>query len=675
MIGSLQSDDAGGLLRRYGQRMRAADGSAGGRWHSSLVADLCLTAALLIAVELEVVLGGLGADCAALAAVATLPLAVRRWMPVVSFASVAVVAPTLDRALGVPWGEDANALVFLILLASYSVGAHAPPQRSLAAMLGAVAWLAALEALWGDGEDYAFLLLLVGVPWLSGRGVRAYRVQAARLRKLAARLEEERAVSERVAVARERHRMAHETHDAIAHAVGEMVLQASGAEQVLAREPDRARRALAAIQRTGREAVDELRQVLGILRATEADPRSEDCVPAFDPTSRRRYWPASAETGLALLVLAVGVGYALDAADLAGHRAAGVVLQPAAAAAVALRPRRPFAAFGLSVAAFAGEALLVDGNPGSPAVIASLLLVTYSAAAVADRRQVVIVAALALGVPALVALVATDGDAVDLLLPIAIFGIPLAAGRAVGVYRRQAEELRILTRRLASERDARARLAVLNERARVARELHDSVAHAISVMVLQAGAADQVLDRAPDRAGDALRAVQDVGREALDQLARLLGLLDSADGRPPLAPHPGLADLERLLETVRRAGLPVRLRTLGDPDPLPAAVDGAAYRVIQEALTNALKHSGAAPTEVTVRYAGDGVGLEIVDRGRRSRASRMPAGHGLAGMRERIERHGGQLHAGPAADASGFAVSAFIPLAPAREIDAERIHA
>jgi signal transduction histidine kinase len=278
-------------------------------------------------------------------------------------------------------------------------------------------------------------------------------------------------------------------------------------------------------------------------------------------------------------------------------------------------------------------------------------------------------------VPALVALLAADGDAADLLLPMAIFGVPLFAGCAVSVYRRQGEELRIVAERLARERDARARLAILDERARVARELHDSVAHAISVMVLQAGAADQVLDSAPDRACEALRAVQDVGREALDQLGRLLGLLDSGDGRAPLAPHPGLADLDRLLATVGRAGLPVRLRTLGAPERLPAAVDGAAYRVIQEALTNALKHSGAAPTEVTVHYAVDGVGLEIVDRGGRSEASGMPAGHGLAGMRERIERHGGQLHAGPAAGRSGFLVSAFIPRAPAREIDAERMHA
>jgi hypothetical protein len=144
--------------------------------------------------------------------------------------------------------------------------------------------------------------------------------------------------------------------------VGE-VLQASGAEQVLVREPERARRARAAIQRTGREAVDELRQMLGILRATDADPCLADSAPAFGPASRRRYWPASADVALALLVLALGVGYALDAGDLAGHRAPGVLLPLAAAAAVALRRRSPFAALGLSVAAYAGEALTVDGGP------------------------------------------------------------------------------------------------------------------------------------------------------------------------------------------------------------------------------------------------------------------------------------------------------------------------
>jgi signal transduction histidine kinase len=253
--------------------MRFTHGSAAGRWRSSVVEDVCLTAVLLAAAELEVVLDGLGADCAALAALATLPLALRRRLPILSFACVAVLAPTLDRGLGTPWGENANALVFLVLAASYSVGAHAPLRRSLPAVVGATAWLAALDAIAGDGQDYAFTVLLLGVPWLSGRGVRRYRQQAVRLREVAERLERERAVSERVAVARERQRMAHETHDAIAHAVGEMVLQASGAEEVVERDPQRARKALAAVQHTGREAVNELRAALSILRSRSGTTR------------------------------------------------------------------------------------------------------------------------------------------------------------------------------------------------------------------------------------------------------------------------------------------------------------------------------------------------------------------------------------------------------------------
>jgi signal transduction histidine kinase len=232
----------------------------------------------------------------------------------------------------------------------------------------------------------------------------------------------------------------------------------------------------------------------------------------------------------------------------------------------------------------------------------------------------------------------------------------------------------VLAQRLARERDARARLAVLDERARVARELHDSVAHAISVMVLQAGAAEQVLDTEPEQARAALRAIQQVGREALEHLATLLGLLRATDDRPPLAPRPGLADLERLLAAVRQAGLPVRLKTIGQPGPLPAGLDAAAYRVIQEALTNALKHSGAASTEVTVRFAAHGVQLDIVDAGTSS-PQEPTGGHGLAGMRERVAHHGGRLRAGPGVGGSGFAVSAFLPYAPPPRVDSKRVHA
>jgi signal transduction histidine kinase len=639
--------------------------------------DVGLSMVAFAAAELEVLLKGLGPDCAALAALATLPLALRRRLPVVAFGCVAVLALTLVRALNAPWAENANALVFLVLLASYSVGAHAPLRHSLPALLAAVAWLVALDALWGDGEDYGFVLLLFGVPWLSGRGVRRYRRQADELRDIARRLEQERAVSERVAVARERHRIAHETHDAIAHAVGEMAMQASGAELVLEREPERARRALGAIQDTGREAVRELREVLGVLRSADDEvspPFLDGASPPPAPASTQSSWPPFVDAGLALILLSLGVAYASSDAVFAGARWAAMLVQFAAATAIVLHQRRPRPALALSLAAYTGEGILVGGNPGSPATIAAVLLATYSAGADADRRAAIIAGLLALGVPIAVALVAARADAAD-VLPFAIIGVPWLSGRAVTAYHRQSEALRALTATLLRERDARARLAVLEERARVARELHDSVAHAISVMVLQAGAAEEVLDRTPDQARQAIRAVQAVGREALHELGTLVGVLSPSDGHPPLAPRLGLGNLHGLLAAVRQAGLPVRLRILGNPEPLPAAVDGAAYRVIQEALTNALKHSGAAPTTVTLHYAPDGVQLDILDRGTLPVSSAAAVGHGLAGMRERVSRHGGELHAGPASDASGFAVSAFLPLAAAPDDHSEQVHA
>jgi signal transduction histidine kinase len=277
-------------------------------------------------------------------------------------------------------------------------------------------------------------------------------------------------------------------------------------------------------------------------------------------------------------------------------------------------------------------------------------------------------------VPAALALAVGGADLADVALPVAIVGIPWLSGRAVAGYRRQSQELSLLTARLARERDARARLAVLNERARVARELHDAVAHAVSVMVLQAGAAEQVLEGDPALARAAIRAVQAVGREALDQLGSLLGLFAAPDQRPELTPRPSLAQLDGLLATVRQAGLPVEATTFGNAEPLAPALDGAAFRVIQEALTNALKHSAAAPTEVTIRYAADGLHLAIVDAGAPPHFI-ASGGHGLAGMRERVMHHGGRLRAGSAPDGSGFVVSAFLPYSATLRADRERVHA
>lgn len=217
---------------------------------------------------------------------------------------------------------------------------------------------------------------------------------------------------------------------------------------------------------------------------------------------------------------------------------------------------------------------------------------------------------------------------------------------------------------LERQREDEARRAVAVERGRIARELHDVVAHHVSVMVVQAGAARRVLVAHPDQATEALASVEAVGRQALDELRRVLGVLRSvpaADGTDDRAPQPGLDAVALLAEQVREAGLPVDVQVEGDVRPLPVGVDLSAYRIVQEALTNALKHAGPARASVTLRYGADGVELEVVDDGRGA-ASPAGNGHGLLGMRERVELFGGELKVGPR-PGGGYAVRARLPVA------------
>jgi signal transduction histidine kinase len=255
-----------------------------------------------------------------------------------------------------------------------------------------------------------------------------------------------------------------------------------------------------------------------------------------------------------------------------------------------------------------------------------------------------------------VPLLAGYSDGADVLLLGAFVLVPWGAGRAVCAQRRQAEQLRVLARRLTAERDARARLAVTEERTRAARDLHDSIAHSVSVMVLQAGAAEAVLATAPERARAAMRAVTVQGRRALEELRAVLGVLDP--GAVP--PAPGLDRLDALINAVRRAGLPAEVCVRGQRVPLPPAVEASAYRIIQEALTNALKHAGSAPTTVTLAYAPAALAVEIRDAGA-SRPARSGGGHGLVGMRERAAAHGGALQAG-GRESGGYSVRADLPL-------------
>jgi signal transduction histidine kinase len=240
-------------------------------------------------------------------------------------------------------------------------------------------------------------------------------------------------------------------------------------------------------------------------------------------------------------------------------------------------------------------------------------------------------------------------------------------GHFVGVRRLYVLQLEDRTAELEQAREELARRAVTEERLRLARELHDVVAHAMSVIAVQSGVGAHVADTQPKEAARALGAIEATSRAALEELRRLLGVLRQADEpRGDLAPVPGLADLEGLLAEVTKAGLAVKLQVNGTRPPLPAGVDLSAYRIVQEALTNVVKHAGSARAQVVVGYGDQDVTVEIIDDGRGAVTSvsdgRAGTGHGLIGMRERVAAFGGELEVGPRAG-GGFRVAARLPLA------------
>jgi signal transduction histidine kinase len=210
------------------------------------------------------------------------------------------------------------------------------------------------------------------------------------------------------------------------------------------------------------------------------------------------------------------------------------------------------------------------------------------------------------------------------------------------------------------EREAAARIAVAEERARIARELHDVVAHAVSVMVLQVGAVRHKLPDELDEDRDALGRVEGAGRTALAEMRRMLGAMRRNGDGVELTPQPGLDSLDSLVDDVGRAGLPVRLHFDGDPVALPPAIDLSSYRIVQEGLTNALKHARATQADVTVRYKSNRVELEVRDDGVGA-ATSDGLGHGLVGIRERVKIYGGEMTAGPAPD-GGFVLTARLPV-------------
>jgi len=329
----------------------------------------------------------------------------------------------------------------------------------------------------------------------------------------------------------------------------------------------------------------------------------------------------------------------------------------------AWRRVHPVAAVAVVVASVVTEsALLTDATQYFIPFIA-VMLFSYGGGAYVDGRAAYAALAIMVSGVLTVTLLSPSQIVGDYVFPTAFAAISWLAGRAVRTRTRLTEELHEAAVREQEAQELQALRAAADERRRIAREMHDVVAHSVSVMVVQAGGARRILERDPERAVAAAAQIERTGREALAEMRRLLGVLhrddDEHDAR---APQPTMAGVGALVERAREAGLPVELHVEGERRSLPAGLDLAAFRVVQEGITNALKYADRAPTEVHVRWGARELVLEILDRGPGPARERMgDAGHGLVGMRERVRLYGGELETGRRRG-GGFRIRAKLPL-------------
>ena len=334
------------------------------------------------------------------------------------------------------------------------------------------------------------------------------------------------------------------------------------------------------------------------------------------------------------------------------ERVPATILGPLVALTVAFRRRHPAAAGFVAQGLVALEYTLwggIDVIPYSIAWFCSLYALT-----VWTSRNWFVAGLAFVAVTDLVSLLgphaSTHGTIPFLIVTLVVM---ILVRRVVGDRERRAQ----LAER---ERDLAAREAVVEERARIARELHDVIAHNVSMVVVQAGAERRVLGEESESTREVLATIEQIGRGALTEMRRLVGML-RAERDEPLAPQPGLDDLPRLVTQVREAGLPVELHVEGDRRSLPVGIELSAYRIVQEALTNALKHAGDAHAAVHVRYSADALEVEVTDDGPGNGANGAGSGgHGLVGMRERVALYGGRFEAGHD-PSGGFVVRATLP--------------
>jgi signal transduction histidine kinase len=375
-------------------------------------------------------------------------------------------------------------------------------------------------------------------------------------------------------------------------------------------------------------------------------------------------WRAVGRHGEVLVALVAAVLFVVQTftqAGFAGDRPAALAIAGGFCVALTFVRRAPL------VPLIAGAALMAASNKWAPALantgtfFLAYVLASYMAGRhLRGRSLIAAVAVLTIAFP-LAAIEPGQPFSVSdgAFIAVALAG-PFIGGYVIRRRHEMERSLRGRAAQLEAERDLRAREAVAEERVRIARELHDVVAHAISVMVLLARGGRHRLPAGADETREALDEIERTAEDALSEMRRLLGMLRRPDDDAELAPQPGLRDIEKLAASVSATGLPVDVSVEGAPRELPAGVEVSAYRIVQEALTNALKHAGPANAHVTVRYMPAEVELEIVDDGTGS-ANGGGTGQGLAGLRERVAIYGGELTAGRRPE-GGFAVRARLPV-------------
>ncbi|HEX3057056.1 MAG TPA: sensor histidine kinase [Gaiellaceae bacterium] len=370
--------------------------------------------------------------------------------------------------------------------------------------------------------------------------------------------------------------------------------------------------------------------------------------------TRLRIDPLPVDVGLAVVLLVtseVAVWWGRGGVARA-HPVGVAVIAAVVTAAVAVRRRYPFTV-GVGVVVLSSFQIAFWGDPQLIPTSIAFFLLLYAFTVWTPTRRFV----LGIGLLVAIFLASAAGPKGSLshtvFFTVVTLVVMLLVRRVLGDRERRAQ----LAER---ERDVAAREAVVEERARIARELHDAIAHNVSMMVVQAGAERRLLDHESRSTAEVFKTIEEIGRGALTEMRRLVGMLRNG-GEDELSPQPGLGDLPTLVGQVREAGLPVELTVEGERRRLPVGIELSAYRIVQEALTNALKHAGEATASVRVRYGDDTLELEIVDDGAGDAMPLASGGHGLAGMQERVALYGGRIDTGRRAT-GGFRVRVLLPV-------------